>query len=458
MLGSEVAGSDEAREGAAAVRSLFARAAGDYMSVDLWLAFAEYVAREQGTYLNSAGDDGADAAATTVGHIRDVFEEAVGAVGWHPVDTRVWDAFLAYERTRLTAAMKSGDADAVATQKERMVGLWTRRMAVPVLTIQAVWDACTAWHAEVGLEPDAAMEELAAATTTASTALVAHEQTLANAQYDAAAYNAYTAADGLRPGTRRMIFERAVTEHCLSAELWRDYAQWMDANANPEAAVQVWARGTRNCPWYGDLWVGYLAGLASDAATDAETIDAVAGKALAALNRVDKFDGVAAAVLAFHRRRVSDWNDETQIAAWRQVFPDLRQAAADRFGKDAGKLGAAPHVLVARVESELVRDYDQARKAWGYTLRAAPDRSDLWWSWIAFESMVGSADQVRAVFAKALEAGVDKAAFAGAWRSFEAARGSVEEARRAEATIRPVIAAVEQAKAARKAKRTPIRG
>jgi hypothetical protein len=52
-----------------------------------------------------------------------------------------------------------------------------------------------------------------------------------------------------------VLFERAVAAFPVTAELWQQYASYLERHIKiPLVIDAVYARALRNCPWVGALW------------------------------------------------------------------------------------------------------------------------------------------------------------------------------------------------------------
>ena len=62
------------------------------------------------------------------------------------------------------------------------------------------------------------------------------------------------------PARVQHVFERAVLDNCLSAELWQAYTRYLDLELRPaaELTLAVHERAVSNLPWAAPLWEAYI--------------------------------------------------------------------------------------------------------------------------------------------------------------------------------------------------------
>ena len=71
-------------------------------------------------------------------------------------------------------------------------------------------------------------------------------------------YLALEKDDG-EPARVQCLYERAVAEHCLVAQVWEEYIAYLESTIKIETVITpVYTRAIRNCPWAVELWCGQL--------------------------------------------------------------------------------------------------------------------------------------------------------------------------------------------------------
>ncbi len=62
------------------------------------------------------------------------------------------------------------------------------------------------------------------------------------------------------------LYERALTQHCLEAELWAEYLSYLDTVLRLETvSLPAHQRAVRNCPWDHSIWSSYIRALGKQA-------------------------------------------------------------------------------------------------------------------------------------------------------------------------------------------------
>eukprot|EP00091_Calanus_sinicus_P015525 TRINITY_DN33864_c0_g1_i1.p1 TRINITY_DN33864_c0_g1~~TRINITY_DN33864_c0_g1_i1.p1 ORF type:complete len:110 (-),score=23.26 TRINITY_DN33864_c0_g1_i1:145-450(-) len=60
----------------------------------------------------------------------------------------------------------------------------------------------------------------------------------------------------------QIIFERAITVHCLEPAIWSQYLTYLDSTLKiSTVALPVYERAIRNVPWSVEIWCDYIRSL-----------------------------------------------------------------------------------------------------------------------------------------------------------------------------------------------------
>ena len=270
-------GKREAR--ATVVGALFERAVADYVSVALWLGYAEFSLDQDWDHDRR----------------RELYERALELAGLHFTDGhRVFAAYRAFE----LSILRRVEDDPVSTPDERaraesrVRALFRRQLAVPHAQLEETRAMAEAWEsarpgasggktdADAARNPAALPPETLAAYAKASSAAAALrplEDTIVAAAASPKPARALTKAhrahvsatetesrranlDSSDASARaRAAYERAVSATPTDAALWRRYTAHVDATCRvrvTRAATHV--RATRNCPGDGETWASAI--------------------------------------------------------------------------------------------------------------------------------------------------------------------------------------------------------
>ena len=495
------------------VKALHERAVRDYLSVDLWA-----------DYLGFLAEIDREAAAHTpagVAAFREAAERALQAGGLHLSEgARLWAAFRAYEAAAgaaaAGAAAKAGSggaaAAAAARQKaaERVRALWHRQLAVPLAGGDALWAEYEAWEAATAAAAAAADKGAASAAASipdhvrraadkarqAAALRAAHEAAVARGRpADAALLAAYLAYIKLEqahgdPARVALLFERAVAAFPVTAELWQQYAAYLERHVKIPAVVDAaLARAVRNCPWVGALWAralraaelggsggsgGAAAAAAAAAGAAEERHRALYEAALAAgMQGPEDYMDVLLARADFLRRRIvapatggssegaGAGGDQQQqqtaeeraaaAAALRALFASASELMAAYFPDFADRALRLP-AYWAHCEAFVVGDAPAARAVWEAVLKGPLARYyEPWAAAVQMERALRCAPQARALYRRAwsrrLEDG-GQLAICLDWLRFEREEGSAEDLKAAALKVEPVLEGASAAAAA----------
>jgi hypothetical protein len=252
------------------VGGLFERAVGDYLSVPLWLGYAEFS-------LDQGWDED---------RRRQLYESALSVAGLHFTDGhKLWAAYRAFELSQLETAAKAaggGTKDKAATTavtkaEETVRALLRRQLVVPHAQMEETMAMAEEWErARPGNTGGASVPlpaEIAGAHAKAAAAAAArrpHEDAVAAAVAAPAgdvaaalskAYRAYIALEmtSKDPSRAQCVFERAVTSAPTDPALWRRYTSYLDNTLKVRTlSVAAHARAVRNCPTHGDTWAAAM--------------------------------------------------------------------------------------------------------------------------------------------------------------------------------------------------------
>nr|KAG5713215.1 hypothetical protein BaRGS_007742 [Batillaria attramentaria] len=122
------------------VEKLFELAVKDYLSVPVWLEYVQFV-------IGGMGSEGG------IQHIRDVFENALTAVGLHVTQgANVWEAYREFENALLAGLMPQPGAvttkeqeEAFNAQHQKIASLFKRQLAVPLMDMEESFAEYKEW-------------------------------------------------------------------------------------------------------------------------------------------------------------------------------------------------------------------------------------------------------------------------------------------------------------------------
>nr|XP_002121273.1 squamous cell carcinoma antigen recognized by T-cells 3 [Ciona intestinalis] len=240
------------------LESLFELAVQDYLSCEIWLEYIQYSIRYIGT------SDG-------VKKLRNLAERALSSVGLHVLKgSSVWEAYREIESAVLATIQPQPGSITTPEQNDQIIQqtakvglLFTRQLAVPLLNMESTMVEYEEWWKDNGdgeipesvlHSYDKALEQMEE--------LKIMELALESAESPKTEeYNAYIDHEmkSNNPARIQCIYERAITDNCLNAQLWMDYLKYLTNTLKSGPIVlSAYKRSVRNCPWVAKLWVGLV--------------------------------------------------------------------------------------------------------------------------------------------------------------------------------------------------------
>lgn len=396
-----------------------------------------------------------------VERMKSLFDRALTACGAHVTEgERVWRMYLDHQKELLAQA--PGDPSLVSNVEET----YTRWLKLPLAGSAGLLEEYKAWKRQQ--EGIAEGEEVAlprALPTAFQRAQRAYElrEPFEQAIEQAAAagpsssellsaYMAYIKVEesGNDAAMVQAIYERAIAAFPVTHVLWLQYGRYCETAQSipPQVTESVYRRGTRNCPWVGEIWARLLRLQERTGATEEQHAATYAAALHVGLGTGDDCLAVVLARADALRRRGT-----AAALQLRTVFTDGSQLLASKY-PDFYDLRQQLTAYWARWEASGGggQGVSSGRQVWDAAVSGAAGRyADTWLGFAAFEQRFGDNESTRAVFERAMQRKLDAAglvAVAQAWIQFEREHGSAEEHLAACIKAEPVVAAAEAAAAA----------
>lgn len=237
------------------VQELFDRASKDYTSVKVWLERCLFSLSQK-----NAGNGQ---------KIRETFEEAIVHVGVHTSQgSLIWDAYREFENSLLMMSTNKTDQEQC---KNRIEKLFQRQLKVPLLNMEATFEEFKNWqktemnfgaavNSNIQREYDLAREHLKKCEVFEDK-MIQNQNNNQLEELSLQIYSEYLELElkGGNPARIRTLYERRITDHCLYANCWLEYSDYLEKSMKMiDQANEVLSRSVRNCPWSGILWVKLL--------------------------------------------------------------------------------------------------------------------------------------------------------------------------------------------------------
>ncbi|XP_067014696.2 squamous cell carcinoma antigen recognized by T-cells 3 isoform X2 [Anabrus simplex] len=418
----------ETDEEKAAVTELFEKAVKDYLSVDIWLEFAQFTIGCMGQ------KDGVD-------NVRAVFERALTAAGLHVTKGVVlWEAYREFENVMTAMLEEKADAspedkERFESQKKRALSVFRRQLSVPLMDKERTLVEYKEWLPSIKEEEDKNVELNYKKALDKLNKIMPFELQLMSTPDSKKEvylqYLQYEKTDG-DPARVQCLYERAIEQLCLDGELWLDYIQYLDTQLKIGTVVlPVCERAVRNCPWSSPIWQYYLRVL-ERYETPHDKVKAVMEQALTmGFSSAEDYRTLWQTYLDYLRRIIKwdnkDINEDPLAKELRATYNRACEHLAQYFG-----LNGDPTCSIlqswARVEAIHFRDMEATRKLWNDIFSQGHDKvATMWLEYISLEKCYGDTKHLRRLFQRALASVQDWPESIGeAWLNFERDEGTLE--------------------------------
>uniref|UniRef100_H2ZFC2 Squamous cell carcinoma antigen recognized by T-cells 3 n=1 Tax=Ciona savignyi TaxID=51511 RepID=H2ZFC2_CIOSA len=336
----------ESEDDHAKLEELFELSVQDYLAPDIWLEYIQYSIRNIGTE-------------SGVKKLRGLLERALSSVGLHVLNgSTVWEAYREIENAVLVTMQPLPGSITTPEQNDRIVQqttkvglLFSRQLAVPLLNMELTMLEYEEWWKANGdgeipqsvlqsynkaleqLEElkllEIALESAEAPKRAEYTAYIEHEKKSNN------------------PARMQCIYERAITDDCLNAQLWIDYLKYLTSTLKSgPILLATYERSVRNCPWVGQLWIGLLVTLERNNAP-IDKLEPVLNESLAVgFSSASEYVDLWKAWCNHIRRRYADSEDRAMsLAAIRSAFNRATSHLTNNVLTEFGEMGDPDYSL-----------------------------------------------------------------------------------------------------------------
>ncbi|TPX35042.1 hypothetical protein SmJEL517_g02402 [Synchytrium microbalum] len=383
------------------VLKLYARAVTDYLSIEIWRDYIDYVVEEYVQGLAVSADD-PDALWLTLEEVRGVCNQAMTNTGNHVSKSHViWNACRDFE---------------VAVLEVR--NMYRDRLKIPHSAIQDTFSDYSSFETKYD---NANYEKHLQSASSTQSATQKHlqkldqfEMKLAQNEDNLQTYRSYLdyelSSKPMDKNRVKTLYERALSKHCLDVTLWDDYLAYLFSSLKGAATMlPVAERAVRNCSWSGDLWA-HLIRLQEEFKKSKEDIKATMERGLAMVAAVASLEEsykVCDAYCRFEARQIQadDANAEQTIGEMRRAFTDGIKYLKEKFPP------GDPYYRLekCRIQAEVhhAKSIDRARKLYEEYIKRRSTSSELWSEFAQFEKEHGTALAVRTVYRQAVSKNLD---------------------------------------------------
>ncbi|XP_077511193.1 RNA-binding protein 4F [Amblyomma americanum] len=401
----------ESNEDKEKVMSLFERAVQDYLSVALWLEYAQF---SIGLMNAKEGLD----------RVRRVFERAVTAAGLHVSQgSLLWEAYREFEVCLLAAVQSGASEDCPQEQREqyvdqrnRVYNLFKRQLSVPLFGMEKTYQELKEWS-EAPIESAVEQQYKKAKlkldkVQEYETALLCEDTGVP----DLSLYLPYLEWEQGQgdPARIQCLYERALAQHCLVADLWERYMAYLDTQLKVDSvSLPCHERSVRNCPWSSSLWASYLKALEHSHASHDKVKETVEQALQAGFSQGEDYQRVWLAFLDYLRRRVEAKSamEEELMAPHLEDLRAAFQRAVEhltQYSATDGDICSPVLKYWAKVEAKLCHNLPRARELWNdITHQGRATDAQTWLDHANFERTFGDDKHYRKALLRGMYATVD---------------------------------------------------
>jgi len=371
------------------VEGLFEKGVKDYLSVDLWLEYCQYSISGIGS------EEG-------IVKAREVHEKAIVACGLHvSKGSLVWEAYKEFESALLSMMAASGSDEVekkYLKQKQKIDGIHRRQLRIPLLGIEETFSE----YCQFVDSPDAIV---VSDFKKAKEKLKEREQFESKLAVENSIENFQNYIDfelkEKDPARIQMIFERAITVHCLDSSIWSQYLKYLDSTLKiSTVSLPVFERAVRNVPWSADIWCNYLRSLERYEEPHRQVLSVFEQALTAGFGESSAYLELWLCFIDYMRRRTVWSNDITEsMSDLRTVF----ERANAHLAKCRGDPDFEVSKYCANLEADQFQVMENARKIWADIVTAYPFKAEIWMEYIQLEKTFGDKKHLRKAYQRALE-------------------------------------------------------
>lgn len=399
------------------VKTLFEKAVKDYLSVDLWLEYCQY----------SIG-------CNDLTETRKVFENAINHAGLHvSKGSLLWDAYREFEMAHLSCIADT-ESEEWLTQAKKVSEIFRRQLSVTLLDMDKTYVEWRVWcerlpskNSDSIVNKDQVEWGYKKATKYMEDYKDLEMKLIHNLENKIDVFKEYIKWER-HPEIIRGLYERAVESCCLNSEIWLEYCMYFFNYANYVSLLETCERALRNCPWSEDLWVFNIRALELNNKTHKEVTICLEKALQSGLQNGYQYLKLWLAYLEYYRR-ITDANNEESVEKLRSAFRKSLDHILSNFDPDDGDPECTILRLWAKVEANLLKNMQEARKIWNENgiLKRNGTSATYWIELIELEKRFGDEKHLRKTYQRAITTAKDwPQCIVQSWLMYERECGTAE--------------------------------
>ncbi|XP_059162213.1 squamous cell carcinoma antigen recognized by T-cells 3-like [Physella acuta] len=407
------------------IEQLFQKAFEDYQSVPVWLEYVQFAIGRM------SEKDG-------LAIVREAFERALTTVGLHVSQgSNIWEAYREFENALLAGLVPSAgtvvtkeEEESFAVQNQRVINLFKRHLAVPLLHMKRTMDEYKEWLGQDTVDQDT-QDSFNRALEVLENVQFLEDKLLTTETPHLEVYQEYIEHEMKTNDPSRIIciFERAIKDNCLNPSLWLQYTTYLDKLKVKQQISSAYERAIRNCPWSSQLWVNYILAMERQNKEFVFMKDLADKALLVGFTNAADYLAVWCQYCDYLRRRLDFLKDDTEpLETFRLTVERASDFLFENFGKD-GDPEAVLQQLIAFVEIKYGKNQEKAREIWNQVMQAGHGATAaIWLHYYRFERMYGDSKHCRRILQKALNSVTDwPESIIQAYINFEREEGNLEQ-------------------------------
>ncbi|KAF7732093.1 Splicing factor [Apophysomyces ossiformis] len=445
----------DTEEGEQKLRLLYDKADSDYLSVNVWKSYTDFILKKFHAQFGDDDEGMKDEAESEslVESTREDLLKAVRATTYHIAEShQIWNAYIGFENEVLEDVRFTDIPLFSPEQLAHVKRCYLDRLAHLHLACEDTFSGysqfISKWDNSNYETNMVESNKIYAETKVAADERDLYEQKLASATRNTDKESGYsldvfyeyieyekTASNKSSLNNVRNLYERAILLYCTDVSLWDDYILFLLECARIPAFLEsITLRAVRNCPWSGVLWA-HLARRLESGQRDREQILDIFDRALSnktLLSSLEDLVTVLTAKCDFERRRI-DWEepDENDVMDLRVAFEEAMVYISEAF-PETGDPFYRIEKYYAFIEASInpgkkLDNEEKARELWEGIVKKHGQDTEAWLQYIDFERYLGNTHRCVSLFKRALPKKLDyPERFMNAWITMEHEIGSIE--------------------------------
>ncbi|KAK4511610.1 uncharacterized protein ATC70_012826 [Mucor velutinosus] len=417
---------DTSVEGQIKLLSLYNHAEQDYLSINIWKDYVDYILDKFHQGFSEDIVDQDESVSEFIEQTRQDLLKAVRATSAHVKSSQ--DIWKPYSEFELEILERFKDADQLNLVRK----MYMDRLATLHINCE---DTFSAYSTFVSNYDNSNYEDtmvkankIYAKTKKAAEERDQYEMQLSTAGYSLDAFQQYIEYEKRTKNMHslvyvRSIYERAIVYYCTDPALWDDYILFLIEQAKVQVFLETTClRAIRNCPWSGTLWA-HLARLMEFGNKEDDQIDDIFDRALSSKPLLSSVEDLVAVLLAkcdFKRRKI-DWEDpdDDEVMDLRVTFEECLQYISEAF-PDSGDPFYRIEKYYAYISAKRLGDMDKAKELWQNVVEHHGLNTEAWIDYIMFERDQGHYEKCESLFKQAIQKNIDNPArLISVWTSVE---------------------------------------